>query len=131
MQAFGQSFRTNPDKGMLVSGAEGVELREVIAEAGEQTGTIWALRRGEDLNANLVRFPAGRGVEEHVNEEVEVLFVGVSGSGVVTVDGNEHVLSSGMLVFVPRGARRSTLSASGDFAYLSVHRKRGALRIDR
>ena len=59
------------------------------------------------------------------------MFVGVSGSGVVTVDGDEHVLSTGTLVFVPKGAWRSTLSASEDFAYLSIHRKRGALRIGR
>jgi quercetin dioxygenase-like cupin family protein len=48
---------------------------------------------------------------------------------VVTVEGEEHPLSSGTMVFVPRGARRSVRSASEDFAYLSVHRRRGPLRI--
>jgi quercetin dioxygenase-like cupin family protein len=90
---------------------------------------IWALEESGDLNANLVRFDAGGGVEEHVNDEVDVLFVGVAGSGTVRVDAEEHALSAGTLVFVPRGARRSTGASSDGFAYLTVHRRRGPLRI--
>jgi quercetin dioxygenase-like cupin family protein len=92
-------------------------------------GVVWALRAGEDLNANLVRFGAGRGVEEHVNDEVDVIFVGVSGSGFVEVEGEEHALEAGKLVFVPRGSRRSTCAGQEDFAYLTVHRRRGPIRI--
>jgi quercetin dioxygenase-like cupin family protein len=77
----------------------------------------------------LARFPPGRDVGEHVNEEVDVLVVGVSGSGIVAVDGYEHHLRVGTVAFIPKGARRSTRSESGDFAYLTVHRRRGPLRI--
>ncbi len=66
---------------------------------------------------------------EHVNDEVDVLFVGVAGSGFVCVEGEEYVLSAGMLVFAPRGTRRSTNALSDEFAYLTVHRRRGPLRI--
>ena len=104
-------------------------MNELAAAAGGRTGVIWALEESGDLNANLVRFDAGGGVEEHVNDEVEVLFVGVAGSGTVRVDGEEHALSAGKLVFVPRGARRSTGASSDGFAYLTVHRRRGPLRI--
>jgi hypothetical protein len=45
-----------------------------------------------ELNTNLVRFSAGGGVDEHINEEVDMLFVGVTGSGVVEVDGHKHSL---------------------------------------
>jgi len=90
---------------------------------------VWALEESGDLNANLVRFDVGRGVEEHVNNEVDVLFVGVAGWGTVRVDGEEHALSAGTLVFAPRGARRSTGASSDGFAYLTVHRSRGPLRI--
>jgi len=58
---------------------------------------MWALGHGGDLNANLVRFPVGRGVGGHVNDEVDVLFVGLAGSGVVAMDGEEHALSAGPL----------------------------------
>jgi quercetin dioxygenase-like cupin family protein len=76
-----------------------------------------------------VRFDAGGGVGEHVNEELDIVFVGVAGSGFVRVEGEEHALSAGTLVFAPRGARRSTLATSGGFAYLTVHRRRGPLTI--
>jgi quercetin dioxygenase-like cupin family protein len=76
-----------------------------------------------------VRFDAGGGVGEHVNEELDIVFVGVAGSGFVRVEEEEHALSTGTLVFVPRGARRSTLATSHGFAYLTVHRRRGPLTI--
>jgi quercetin dioxygenase-like cupin family protein len=107
-----------------------VNLHEVIAASGgEQAGAVWTLWGSEDLNANLVRFAFGRGVDEHTNAEVDVIFVGVSGSGVVTIDADEHPLSAGMVAFVPKGTRRSIRSTSEDFAYLTVHRRRGLLQI--
>jgi quercetin dioxygenase-like cupin family protein len=106
-----------------------VNLHEAITVSGEQAGVVWALRGSDDLNANLVRFASGRGIDEHTNAEVDVIFVGVLGSGVVTVDGDPHPLSAGTIAFVPKGTRRSTKSTSEDFAYLTVHRRRGPLQI--
>lgn len=108
-----------------------MNLEAAAASAEMQEGTVWALEASRDLNANLVRFGAGRGVEEHVNDEVDVLFVGVSGSGFVESDGEEHPLSAGKLIFVRKGAQRSTQSTSEDFAYLTVHVRRGPLRVSR
>ena len=102
-----------------------MDLEEVATSAGDRAGVVWTLEAGEDLNANLVRFGPGRGVGEHINDEVDVLVLGVSGSGIVIVDGEEHALESGRLVFVPRGSRRCIRSASEGFAYLTVHRRRG------
>jgi quercetin dioxygenase-like cupin family protein len=108
---------------------DSTNLNELLAAAGGRAGVIWTLEYSGDLNANLVRFDAGGGVGEHVNEEVDVLFVGVAGSGSMRVEGEDHVLSAGVLVFAPRGARRSTGASSDGFAYLTVHRRRGPLRI--
>ena len=113
----------------LAGAGNRVDLEEVATSAGDRAGVVWTLEAGEDLNANLVRFEAGGGVGEHVNDGVDVLIVGVSGSGSVRINGAEHPVSNGVMVFVPRGARRSTRAASGGFAYLSVHRRRGPLRI--
>jgi mannose-6-phosphate isomerase-like protein (cupin superfamily) len=107
-----------------------VDLGEISASA-RGSGAVWTLREGRDLNANLVRFPTGEGVGEHVNGEVDVLFVGVSGSGVVELDGREHALGAGILVLAPRGARRTTRSASSDFSYLTVHKRRGPVGVGR
>ena len=106
-----------------------VNLGEIAASAAGQTGVVWTLEGSIEFNANLVRFEAGGGVGEHVNDEVDVIVVGVSGSGSVKVDGEEHPVSNGTMILVPRGARRSTRATSGDFAYLSVHRRRGPLQI--
>jgi quercetin dioxygenase-like cupin family protein len=106
------------------------DLEAVAASAAGREGVVWALDVGEDLNANLVHFGAGRGVGEHGNDEVDVVFVGVSGAGFVEVDGRAHALEAGKLVFVPKGAKRSTRGASENFAYLTVHGRRGPLRIE-
>src|SRR5215216_7809539 len=110
-------------------GQESVSLGEIAASTCGRAGVVWTLEASSELNANLVRFEAGGGVGEHVNDEVDVIIVGVSGSGLVRVDGGEHPVSNGTMIFVPRGARRSTRAVSGGFAYLSVHRRRGPLQI--
>jgi quercetin dioxygenase-like cupin family protein len=106
-----------------------MNLNELAATIGQHAGVIWTLEGSGDLNANLVRFDRGGGVGEHVNEEVDVVFVGVAGSGFVRVDGEEHPLSAGALVFVPKGVSRATLALSDGFAYLTIHRRRGPLHI--
>src|SRR5215211_3639765 len=68
--------------------------------AGGRTGVIWTLLESDDLNANLVRFGAGGGVGEQINDEVDVIFVGISGTGSVLTNGEERRLSAGTLVFV-------------------------------
>jgi quercetin dioxygenase-like cupin family protein len=105
-----------------------VNFNEILAPSGNR-GVIWALEGSGDLNANLVRFDAGGGVGEHVNEEVDVLFVGVAGTGAVRVGGDDHPLSEGTIVFAPKGSRRATIAYSDGLAYLTVHRRRGPLRI--
>lgn len=106
------------------------DLEALVTAAAGREGVVWALDASEDLNANLVRFGAGRGVGEHVNNKVDVVFVGVSGTGLVEVDDRAHVLEAGKLVFVPKGAKRSTRGASEHFAYLTLHGRRGPLRIE-
>ena len=106
-----------------------MDLAETAAAAGERTGVIWTLREDSDFNANLVRFEAEGGVGEHINDEVDVIFVGVSGTGSVLTNGEEHRLSAGTLVLVSKGARRSTLALSEGFSYLTVHLRRGPPQI--
>jgi quercetin dioxygenase-like cupin family protein len=94
-----------------------------------RTGVIWSLQESRDLNVNLVQFTEGEGVGDHVNDEVDVLLVGVSGSGEVRINGTLHCLSSGTLVLIPKGAQRSTRGTSANFAYMTVHQRRGPLKI--
>ena len=100
-----------------------------VAAAERGLGTVWTQESGEDLNANLVRFEAGEGVGVHRDDEVDVVFVGVSGSGMIVVNGEEFPLEHGRMVYVPKGNLRATRSANGEFAYLTVHRRRGPVRL--
>jgi quercetin dioxygenase-like cupin family protein len=115
---------------MPVGSAAGraVDLAEVASAVGG-LGVVWTQEGGEDLNANLVRFEAGEGVGIHANDEVDVVFVGVSGSGTVVVNGEKFALGPGRMVFVPKGCLRATRSGSGEFAYLTVHRRRGPVQL--
>ena len=81
----------------------------------------------EDLNLNLLVLISGETVEEHLNAEVDVLLVGIAGTGSVTIDGVEHGLTAGQALIVPKGVRRSIASASERFAYLTCHRRRAGL----
>ena len=105
---------------------DSVNLGEIATSAAAGAGVVWALRRSSELNANLVCFGVGGGVGEHVNAEVDVILVDVSGSSRWKV---KSIPYRRPMTFVPRGARRSISAASGDFACLSVHRRRGPLQI--
>jgi quercetin dioxygenase-like cupin family protein len=104
-------------------------IAEILASTEERIGVVWSLQESTDLNVNLVQFTKGEGVGDHVNDEVDVLFVGVSGYGEVRINDTLHFLSGGTLILIPKGVRRSTRGISANFAYLTVHQRRGPLKI--
>ena len=89
-------------------------------------GPIWT-QQTEDLNVNLLRFRRGEGVDEHVNNEVDVLLVGVDGTGDIVINGNGCTLAAGQLVIIPKGAVRSIRATAEFFSYLTCHRRRAGL----
>lgn len=109
------------------TGAGGIVELAARARAATAPGAIWT-QQSEDLDVNLLIFASGEGVAEHVNDEVDVLVVGVAGAGAVTVDGTRHILRSGQAIVIPKGARRSTKGVNAPFAYLTCHHRRAGLR---
>jgi quercetin dioxygenase-like cupin family protein len=97
-----------------------------LLAADEGHGPLWSATT-EDLNVNLVAFPAGEGVPRHVNAEVDVLLLVVSGEGEVEVDGVAHRVGAGQLCLIPKGASRAIRALDGRFAYVTCHRRRGGL----
>jgi mannose-6-phosphate isomerase-like protein (cupin superfamily) len=97
-----------------------------LAHSATAPGAIWT-RQSEDLNVNLLVFTSGDGVAEHVNAEVDVLLVGIAGTGAVTIDGTRQILSPGIAMVIPKGTSRSIRSMSDSFAYLTCHRRRTGL----
>ena len=109
----------------LFEGVQGADLT-AMASATAVRGPAWRLTDA-DLNANLLVFDASQGIDAHVNHTVDVLIVGVSGTGSVIIDGATYPLSAGRVVLAPKGSERSILAESDRFAYLTVHRARGGL----
>lgn len=107
------------------SGSGAVDLL-ALAQAFGHSGTAWTLK-SDDLNANLLVLNDGGRSSEHVNELLDVLIVGISGSGIVSIDSEENQLSAGGVMLAPRGSSRSIRAVGGPFAYLTVHRRRGVL----
>jgi mannose-6-phosphate isomerase-like protein (cupin superfamily) len=95
------------------------------------SGAVWSLPHGGDLDANIVVLqPGTAGVAPHRNDEVDVVFVGVSGSGILDVDGARSLLGSGRLVHVPKGTVRAVHVVGDDaLVYVTVHRARPPLAI--
>src|SRR5438105_310825 len=81
-------------------------LLDLLAADSGPGGPVWT-HTSTDLNVNLLHFDAGKGVPEHVNDEVDVLIVGVAGEGVLEVNGAPHPVVAGIACVVPKGARRS------------------------
>ncbi|HWH15561.1 MAG TPA: hypothetical protein VNT51_12520 [Miltoncostaeaceae bacterium] len=111
-------------QGARTAGAERLDLAAVAAGDRPRAGVRASLGGDGDLNANLVSFPPGEGVGEHVNAERDVLIVGVAGTGAVVVDGVAHEVAPLTAVRVPRGARRATRAGRERFSYLTVHARR-------
>jgi len=97
-----------------------------VARSATAPGPILT-RQSEDLDVNLLVFGSGDGVDEHVNAEVDVLLVGVTGAGAVTIDGTRRILRAGHAIVIPKGTNRGIESLSDPFAYLTCHRRRGGL----
>ena len=89
-------------------------------------GILWATA-SDDLNATLLSWPAGEGVDPHRNAERDVLLVVVAGDGVLEVDGEPTALEAHAAVIIPRGTTRSITAGSGGLRYLSVHLRRNGL----
>jgi uncharacterized cupin superfamily protein len=104
------------------------ETTDLFAPQG--VGPVWGLA-SHDLNATLLIWPADHQVAEHVNEHLDVLVVVLEGSGVAVVDGGTHRLTPGAALLIGRGASRTIQAGPDGIRYLSVHRRRGPLQIER
>lgn len=92
-------------------------------------GPLWGLE-SEELNATLLEWEPGTGTPEHVNAERDVFLYVVEGSGTLFLDGIERPLAEGDALVVEKGRRRRLVAGPEGIRYLTVHRRRGGLRIE-
>lgn len=93
-------------------------------------GAAWSIDEADrELDANLIRLPAGERIDSHLGAEVDVFLHVVSGDGTLTTDDGEQTLRAGDVAFLPRRSRRAFEAGSQGLEYLTVHRRRQALQI--
>lgn len=86
------------------------------------SGVVWS-EVSEQLNLNLVKLDARAEIGEHVNDEVDVAMIVVSGSGEIEVDGDTQCFGTDDVVMAHRGALRS-VRAHTRLLYYTVHVRR-------
>lgn len=119
----------------LVDGESSGELGALVVDLGAAPslsgGAIWSLPHGGDLDANLVRLKPRSEIGAHVNDEVDVLIIVQAGSGELVVNNQRQHLGPDHLALIPQGSQRLIAAGSEGITYLSIHRRRGPLKIGR
>ena len=93
-------------------------------------GPIWGAA-STDLNATLLEWAPGAGPAEHVNDQLDVLYVVLAGSVTLTVDGDPRELDAGEATIVDKGARRALTAGADGARYLTAHVRRSGLQLKR
>lgn len=66
-------------------------------------------------------------IEGHRNNEVDVVVIGVDGTGTVQIDQQDIHVKPRSAVVIPKGTWRSIRSDASRFAYMTIHRRRAGL----
>jgi mannose-6-phosphate isomerase-like protein (cupin superfamily) len=78
----------------------------------------------EDLDATLLSWEGEGGVAPHVNSEVDVVMIVLSGRGLVRVGEEKQSLEPGVIVVIPKSVEREVRCTSDRLTYLNVHKRR-------
>ncbi len=106
------------------------DTRVVLAGATSAgaAGAVWRLTAQErDLDANVIRLPAGDGIAAHDGPDLDVLILVLEGGAVIDTETGSIEVSADSLLWLPRRSRRAITAGPDGVAYLSVHQRRQAL----
>ncbi|MFK4540943.1 quercetin dioxygenase-like cupin family protein [Streptomyces tendae] len=93
-------------------------------------GALWKLAEpGRQLDANVVRLPAGGRVDTHTEPDLDVLLLVLDGAARLESADGGHALRTGVLTWLPHGSTRAVLAGPDGVTYLTVHRRRPGMRI--
>ncbi len=91
-------------------------------------GPLWGAET-DDLNATLLAWDPGDGLDEQVTSERDVILIVLAGSATMTIDGESHALDPGDALILEKGRARALSAGPDGVRYLAVHRRRGPLQI--
>lgn len=89
-------------------------------------GAIWGIET-DDLDATVVRWNEGKGVNLHTNNEVDVVMIVISGEGNAIVGNEQLHLHEGVMVIIPKTVERSIIATKGALTYINVHKRKKKL----
>jgi hypothetical protein len=108
------------------------DVRSLTGELPQSAGVLWKLAEsGRQLDANLVRLPAGEHIGTHAEPDLDVLILVVTGDGVMDTPEGILPLAEGVLLWLPHGSTRSITAGRQGLAYVTVHRRRPGMQIRR
>lgn len=90
------------------------------------SGPQWG-HESEQLNATVLSWERGRGLEKQVNTELDTIIVVVEGEGEAIVADKTIALREGVVLPIPRGVERAITSTSERLTYVSIHQRRRGL----
>ncbi|MEQ1822170.1 MAG: cupin domain-containing protein [Fimbriimonadaceae bacterium] len=88
-----------------------------------EKSAIWSIET-EDLDVTLLSWDDCGGVAPHVNSEVDVVMIVLSGSGLVKVGDEQQNLDAGAIIVIPKSLKREVHCTSKRLTYLNVHKRR-------
>ncbi len=89
-------------------------------------GPQWGIET-EQLNATILSWQKGHGLEAHINHELDVVLVIMDGEGEAFIEEERIFLRSGMVVPIAKGLVRAITATSEQLTYVSIHRRRVGL----
>lgn len=104
----------------------------VAGLAAADPGAAWRLaEEPRDLDANLVRLPAGGANEPFDGPGLDILVHVVAGSGSLHTAKGDLPVHAGQLIWLPKHSRRGFTASDEGLAWLTVHHRKPGLGIGR
>lgn len=108
------------------------DVQALTGTSPESSGALWKLAEsGRQLDANLIRLPAGEHVGTHAEPDLDVLVLVATGNGVMDTPEGQLTLAAGVLLWLPHGSTRSITAGPGGLVYVTAHRRRPGMQIRR
>ncbi|MER3438406.1 MAG: hypothetical protein C4346_12935 [Chloroflexota bacterium] len=82
---------------------------------------------GDDLAVNVIALNPGERIAPHVNAEVDVLLVVISGDGFITLGEREVPVHAGHLAVIGKGVVRGISAGAARLVYVTCHHRRHPL----
>jgi quercetin dioxygenase-like cupin family protein len=107
-------------------GAVAIVHPESLCAESSGSRVAWT-HLGDDLAVNVIALNPGERIAPHVNAEVDVLLVVISGDGFITVEEREMPVHAGHLAVIRKGAVRGISAGAARLVYATCHCRRHPL----